>query len=176
MLTRRIFITSSAAGLALALTPVVTHAAADDPIAIVNAIYARALKTKNGGEFHEKSVRAKYLAAAFAALWDKAEARTQNDAPGPVEFDPVSNSQDPDIKSFTASEERRSEGRVTVAATIVGHHGKRDKEIDNIIRYDFVREHGAWRIDDIRGAADGDPWSIRDILNDFLKPSGKRGT
>lgn len=179
MLTRRQLIAAS-----VALAPMLVSqpapaagpaAASSDPVGIVNAIYTRAVKTKNGGDFHEKSARAKYLSTEFATLWDKAEANTPEGEPGPLEFDPVSNSQDPDIKFFTTSSEKQSNDRATVAAKIAGRLGKREKAADSLIRYDFVRENGAWRIDNIRGAVDGDPWSIRDIINDSLKtqPGGR---
>ncbi len=180
MLSRRhLIVTGGAFALPVALPLLQVQAApaiaSGDPVAIVNAIYTRAVKTKNGGDFHGKSARAKYLSTAFATLWDKAEAKAPEGEPGPVEFDPVSNSQDPDIKSFTTSSEKQSDDSATVAAKIVGRRGKRDKAADSIIRYDFVRENGAWRIDDIRGAVDGEEWSIRAILNDSLKPqSGQR--
>jgi hypothetical protein len=37
------------------------------------------------------------------------------------------------------------------------------------VRYDFVREAGNWKIDDIMGASDGEPWSIREMLATSLK-------
>jgi hypothetical protein len=37
------------------------------------------------------------------------------------------------------------------------------------IRYDFVRDGAQWKIDDIRGAEDSKPWSIREMLNESLK-------
>jgi hypothetical protein len=37
------------------------------------------------------------------------------------------------------------------------------------VRYDFVRDNGDWKIDDITGASDGEPWSIRDMLTAALK-------
>jgi len=37
------------------------------------------------------------------------------------------------------------------------------------VRYDFVREPGGWKIDDFRGAVDGKPWSVRQLLVNYLK-------
>lgn len=178
MLTRRQLIESGAV-LAPMLLPWPALATTDNPVTIVKDIYTRAAKGRgdSGGDFviGSSAARAKYLSASLAALWDKAEAQAPKDEPGPVDFDPVSNSQDPDIKSFTVAGETQSDDRATVAATIAGRHGKRAKAADNVIRYDFVRENGQWRIDDMRGAVEGDPWSIRGILNDALKAqSGKR--
>jgi hypothetical protein len=43
------------------------------------------------------------------------------------------------------------------------------KPADRTIRYDFVREAGGWKIDEIKGAVDGETWSLRAIIADFLK-------
>ena len=40
------------------------------------------------------------------------------------------------------------------------------------MRYEFVREAGQWKIDDIKGAIDGSPWSIRGMLADFTQILG----
>ena len=37
------------------------------------------------------------------------------------------------------------------------------------MRYEFVRETRLWKIDDIKGTADGEPWSIRGMLATSLK-------
>src|SRR6516165_98780 len=83
--------------------------AANDPVAIVTAIYTRAAKGKgdSGGGFvyENKAAKAKYLSKALIALWAKADAHTQKGDVGPIDFDPVTNSQDPDVKSFTQTTE-----------------------------------------------------------------------
>ena len=54
--------------------------AADDPVAIVNAIYARVTKGKgdSGGNFvfETRAAKAKYLSKSLIELWAKADART----------------------------------------------------------------------------------------------------
>ena len=35
-----------------------------------------------------------------------------------------------------------------------------------VVRYDLMIEDGRWKIDDITGTADGQPWSLRRILAD----------
>ena len=32
------------------------------------------------------------------------------------------------------------------------------------VTYDFIREQGAWKIDDIKGAVEKQPWSVRQIV------------
>jgi len=53
--------------------------------------------------------------------------------------------------------------------TITGHDAPRKNPDDAVIRYDFIRDPAQWKIDDIRGADDGKPWSIRQMLNESLK-------
>jgi hypothetical protein len=89
---------------------------------------------------------------------------------GPVGFDPVTNSQDPDVKSFKVAAEKQAADKATVAVTIESHqHEARANPVDKTIRYDFVHEAGQWKIDDIKGAVDGGPWSVRALLVDSLK-------
>jgi hypothetical protein len=170
MLTRRALFLSG-----LFATFSVAHAeppAANDPVAIVTAIYTRAAKGKGDGGggfvYENKAAKAKYLSKSLIALWAKADAHTAKGDVGPIDFDPVSNSQDPDIKSFKVNAEKLEADKATVAVTLVSGHGPR-KAGDDVVRYDFVREVNAWKIDDIKGKADGEPWSVRDMLTTSLK-------
>jgi Protein of unknown function (DUF3828) len=172
MIVRRELILSGAAAVLATILP--RHAgAADDPAGILTAIYTRVAKGKGdgGGTFViQKAARTKYLSNALVALWAKADARTQKGDGGPVDFDPVTNSQDPDVKSFKVAAEKQGTDAATVAVTIESHQrDARTNAADKTIRYDFVNEAGQWKIDDIKGAVDGSPWSIRALLVDSLK-------
>jgi hypothetical protein len=170
MLTRRALVLSG-----LFATFASAHAeppAGGDPLAIVTAIYARAAKGKgaSGGGFvyENKAAKAKYLSKSLIALWAKADAHTPKGDVGPIDFDPVSNSQDPDLKSFKVDTEKREADKATIAVTLTFAETTR-KPGDEVVRYDFVREAGGWKIDDIKGKSDGEPWSIRDMLTTSLK-------
>ena len=147
-------------------------ATSDDPVSIVTAIYTRAAKGKgnSGGGFviDGKAAKAKYLSKALIALWAKADAHTQKGDVGPIEFDPVSNSQDPDIKSFKVNAEKLDADKATIAVSMTSAHSGR-KAGDEVVRYELVREMNGWKIDDIKGFSDGEAWSIRAMLNDSLK-------
>lgn len=176
MITRRALTLTGMAGL---LASAVSHStlaaspAASDPLAIVNDIYARAAKGKGdgGGAFiiENKAAKAKYLSKALVALWAKADAHTPKGDVGPVDFDPVTNSQEPDVKSFSVVAEKLEADKAVIAVTIAGRGAPRKKPADNTIRYNFVRDGGQWKIDDISGASDGEPWSIRGMLVESLK-------
>ena len=175
MLTRRSLLLASLTGLTVATEIGGARAqspASGDPVAVITAIYSRAAKGKGdgGGGFviENKAAKARYLSKSLIALWAKADAHTPKGDVGPVDFDPVTNSQEPDVKSFKVEAEKLEAERALVAVTIAGHGAPR-KPADQIVRYDLVREGKDWKIDDIKGASDGEPWSIRAMLADALK-------
>jgi hypothetical protein len=176
MITRRMLLLTGAAGLSATALPRFALAApppASDPVAIVNAIYARAARGKGdgGGAFiiENKAAKARYLSKALVALWAKADAHTPKGDVGPIDFDPVTNSQEPDIKSFSVVAEKLEADKAVISVTIAGRGKPREKPADNTIRYNFVRDDEQWKIDDISGAGDGEPWSIRGMLAESLK-------
>ncbi len=176
MTTRRTLIFTGAAGLlagAVSRGALAAPPSPNDPVAIANAIYARAAREKGdgGGAFiiENKAAKAKYLSRSLVELWAKADAHTPKGDVGPVDFDPVTNSQEPDVKSFKAVAEKLEPEQATIAVTITGRGAPRPKPVDRVVRYEFVRDAGQWKIDDIRGASDGEPWSIREMLATSLK-------
>src|SRR5215212_4562277 len=150
MVTRRKLILSAAAAL-LAPVPPRPAAAADDPAGILTAIYTRVAEGKGdgGGAFviQTKASRTKYLSKSLVVLWAKADARTRKGDVGPIDFDPVTNSQDPDVKSFKLAAEKLGADKATVAVTIESHQREgRANPGDKTIRYDLVHEAGQWKI------------------------------
>jgi hypothetical protein len=176
-ITRRSLLLTGVAGLfAGALTPRAYAAqpsqSQNDPVGIITAIYTRVAKGKGdgGGAFviENKAAKAKYLSKSLIDLWAKADANTPKGDVGPIDFDPVTNSQEPDVKSFEVDAEKLEADKAVIAVTITGKL-LRMKATDNVIRYNFVRDDKQWKIDDISGTIDGEAWSIRDILKESLK-------
>ena len=173
MISRRaLMLTSLAASLAASRPLVAAPPSPADPLAIVNAIYARVAKGKgdSGGAFiiENKAAKAKYLSKSLIDLWAKADAHTPKGDVGPVDFDPVTNSQDPDVKSFKVTADKLEADKAAVAVTMTGRSARKSPA-DDVVHYDFVREGGGWKIDDIKGSADGEAWSIRGMLEESLK-------
>ena len=175
MITRRSLLLTGTAGLfagTVARRAGAAQPSQNDPVAIINAIYTRAAKGKGdgGGGFviENSAAKAKYLSKSLVKLWAQADAHTQKGDIGPIEFDPVTNSQDPDVKSFKVVAEKLEADKAIIAVTITGRTA-RTKPSDEIVRYNFVRDDGKWKIDDISGTADGEAWSIRVILSESLK-------
>src|SRR3954454_14094093 len=124
MIARRELIASGVAGLlaaALSNPALAAPPSPADPTAIVTAIYSRAAKGKGdgGGAFiiENKAAKAKYLSKALVALWAKADAHTPKGDVGPVDFDPVTNSQEPDVKSSKAARKKKEPKKPPRAAT-----------------------------------------------------------
>ena len=171
MITRRKFILAGLVAGAIVPRAFAAQPSPNDPVAIINAIYTRAAKGKGdgGGAFviENKAAKAKYLSKSLVDLWAKADANTPKGDVGPIDFDPVTNSQEPDVKSFKVAAEKRDADNAVIAVTITGRTA-RAKPSDDIVRYNFVRDDGKWKIDDISGTLDGEAWSIRDILRESL--------
>jgi len=174
-ISRRALILAGMTGLlagAIARDASAAPASQNDPVAIINAIYTRVAKGEgdSGGAFviENKAAKAKYLSRSLVDLWAKADANTPKGDVGPIDFDPVTNSQEPDVKSFKVVPEKLEADKAVIAVTITGRTA-RAKPSDDIVRYNFVRDDGKWKIDDISGTIGGEAWSIRDILNESLK-------
>jgi len=162
-LSRRAFLFSAAA---LAASPSLALAA-DDPAALITAIYKRAAAGKgdSGGQFMWLRARSRprWLSAPLIKLWAEADSKVEKGDMGPPGFDPVTNSQDPLVRAYTGKVEKQDGQTATVAATFRTHNAK-----SVTVRYDLVRERGTWKIDDIRGDVDGEKWEMRKMLRDFL--------
>jgi hypothetical protein len=176
MVTRRALIVSGAVGLlsaALSHRALAAPPSPADPAGIITTIYARAAKGKGdgGGAFiiENTAAKAKYLSKSLMELWAKADAHTPKGDVGPVDFDPVTNSQEPDVKAFEVTVEKQDAAKAAISVVITGRNAPARKPADQTIRYAFVRDANGWKIDDIKGASDGEPWSIRDMLTDSLK-------
>ena len=175
MITRRTLLMTSATTLfAPAIHPALAAPpAANDPLAIVNAIYARAAKGKGdtGGGFviETKAAKAKYLSKGLVALWAKADAHTPKGDVGPIDFDPGDQFAGTGREILQHAVANKQEVNKAVIAVTVKGNTPRAKAVDDTIRYSFVRDDGLWKIDDISGASDGEPWSIRAMLANSLK-------
>jgi hypothetical protein len=178
MITRRALFLTGMTGMTALLAGDLSRGAAaappspNDPAAIVNAIYARAARGKGdgGGGFiiENKAAKVKYLSKSLIKLWTQADDHTPKGDVGPIDFDPVTNSQEPDVKSFKVVVEKVETDKAVIAVTITGRGAPRARSTDNLIRYHFVRDDGQWKIDDISGSSDGEAWSIREMLADSL--------
>ncbi len=144
----------------------------DSPAAPIRAIYTQAAAGNGdtGGNFvwDDAKDRPRYLSKSLTALWAKSDARIEPGYAGPIDFDPITNSQDPQVYGFAITIEKQDAQRATVLATFEYSKPPQARKITTVT-YDLVREDGAWKIDDIRGAATGNGWrwSVRQHLANF---------
>jgi hypothetical protein len=145
-----------------------------EPEAIVRWLYDVTMKTQNQAvpsPFDRNNKKRQLLTQSLDTLWKRADKKVnpKGDELGAMEFDVVSNSQDPNIKSYILKTESRNEQRATIAATFtIGdnhtHSGQQDT-----VRYDFLRENGRWKIDNVRLTIEGKPWEMRAHFEALLR-------
>ena len=145
-----------------AVLPFAARAAAPqgprDVVAEIYRFYAGPKGDYRNGSIEDKRVSAFFTRSLRAAL--KAMNARSKELNEPIlDFDPVTDSQDPMVARLSIAPESES----VVAATF--YNG----EVKHVVRYVFVREDGAWKIDDIAGGAGDDKWDLRDVI----KPGAK---
>jgi hypothetical protein len=153
----------------LTTAPLAAQPAAE-PTAIVSKLYDASIKGADAAFGLRKSDR-RILSKSLNQLWSKADAaaKKRGDEIGPVDFDVVSMSQDPNVKSYKVTVEKQDNRIATIAANfMIGDNNVKSGETV-IVRYDFVRENGSWLVDDVRSSINGKPYSLRRNLEASLK-------
>ena len=84
-----------------------------------------------------------------------------------LNFDPITNSEGPDVQNLDIAIESEQPDRVSIAAKF------RSAADSSIVHYDFVREGNVWKLDNIRGeiAGQNGQWSLREIIRNGLQRS-----
>lgn len=135
----------------------------EEPRDIVAALYrlaaAEAKKAKPLSPFDDPKAREKYFSKSFDVLVTDAETKAAHDGRAALDFDPISASQDAELQKVTLKTDLLSLSKAVVSATFLNH------KQPTIVTYDFVKEGGAWQIDDIKGTTEKEAWSVRKILH-----------
>ena len=109
--------------------------------------------------FDDARVRKHFTKSLLSA--DRAmEARSKKLNEPILDFDPITNSQDPSVRNLSIAVENADAAKTVVAASFDSEGQTR-----NVVRYIFVREGGAWKLDDIKGEAGADKWDLREIIS-----------
>ena len=142
-----------------------------EPEAIVTSFYKAAKKDGGKPAFGFKPADRKLLSKSLAALWAKADrkAKARGDEVGAISFDIATQSQGVDVESYKVKSERKDARSAVIEASFIigGNHVRKGEEV--FVLYDFVRENGAWKIDNLRTASKVKPWSLRGNLERNLK-------
>jgi hypothetical protein len=154
---RRTFLILAGARL-LASPALAADAAPADIVASIYRVYAGPKGDYSKGSIEDKRVAATFTASlrkALAAM--NAHSKKLNE---PIlDFDPVTDSQDPMVERLSIAPESDS----VVAATFFSG------DVKHVVRYVFKRENGALGIDDISGGEGDGKWDLREII----KPGAK---
>jgi hypothetical protein len=115
--------------------------------------------------FDDSRIRKLYFSKGLIAL----VAATEKKTPGGsiLNFDPITNSEGPDVEDLNIAPESEKADRMSVAA----HFNSQSDS--SIIHYDFVKEGRFWKLDNIRGEIVGQQgqWSLREILGNDAQRS-----
>ena len=149
---------------ALLLTPALALAAGS-PRDFVAQVYRGAGGNASWDTLFARAMgRKRPFSKKFDAVLKAADANSAKTNEPWLDFDPVSNSQDPSIHGLSVNIVADTSDSATLSAEF--RYGPEPKSPAAQVIYDFVREGGAWALDDIRGARqDGqDPgWSLRKL-------------
>ncbi len=139
-----------------------------DPAAIISAIYQQAIKS-DYPTWLEPANRPKYLSQSLLALWAKADAKIGPDGkplgPPDFDFDLTTDTNGLTLERFKVKLESQTADAASIAVTLGYRKPYVRPEGPSIVTYDFIREDGLWRVDNIHTAK----WSVRDLLSQWLK-------
>ena len=142
---------------AAAAVPTAARAAGESsPVDVTTAIYRIYAGPKGDyqtGNLDDKRV-AVYLSKSLRAALKAMDARSKKLNEPILDFDPVTDSQDPQVEKLAIA----AEGDAAAVATFYSG------DVKHVVRYSFVREGDAWKVDDIAGGAGDDKWDLRDII------------
>ncbi|MBI5265281.1 MAG: DUF3828 domain-containing protein [Bradyrhizobium sp.] len=155
----------AAALLFLLILAVSCHAAgAAAPTEILRGIYREAVKGSTSN-WLEPERRGQYLSKSLLALWTKSDAKKPPEGEaGPVDFDLTTDTNALELKSFEVKVESASYSAAVLAVKLNYRKPHYRPGPPAVVTYDFVREQGHWRIDNLRTKA----WSVRDMLTQWL--------
>ena len=140
----------------------------EEPRDVVAAIYklAAAQAKKDTSPFFDRAARAKYFSKGFDLLVTTRETKAAHDGDAALDFDPVSASQDAEIQKVTLKTDVLEQAKAVVSATFLNH------KQPTVVTYDFIREGGEWKVNDIKGTTEKEAWSVRKILKaDAAEPT-----
>ena len=152
----------------LLTVPAVAGAAASTPREIVEQVYRDA-----GGEggwdelFAQSMGRKRPWSRELRMVVRAADAKTQKTGERWLDFDPVSNSQDPSVHDLKIGVASEGGGKTSIRAEF--RFGAEADSSASRVFYDFVFEDGSWTLDNIRGSIVGEKdsgWSLKKIARD----------
>lgn len=135
------------------------------PSGILTGIYREAVKGSTS-DWLEPKRRSNYLSKSLLALWVKSDAKkTPEGEVGAIDFDITTDTNALELKDFNIDEQSEIKTAAVVAVRLHYREPYYRPGPPAIVTYDFIREDGRWRIDNIRTK----DWSVRDMLTLWSK-------
>jgi len=147
-----------AAATLLASAALAAERAPADVVADIYRIAGGPLGDYQTKGIDEKGVRQHFSRSLLKAM-DAMNQRSKKTNEPILDFDPITDSQDPSVVDLKITQETGDPSRPVVDATF----DRGDKEPDTV-RYIFVREGNTWKVDDISGGASDGKWDLREII------------
>ena len=136
--------------------------AQETPDAFVQRIYATQFPggNMNGPSILDVERRKLFFTSAIVAAMKRDDQRSEASGEmGSLGFDPISNSQDPQVSDVKVRIESQTGDRATVIANFANGGSSREE-----IAYDLIVQGDGWKILDIRSSVAEAEWSLRKIF------------
>jgi hypothetical protein len=147
-----------------AMDAVAALGADPSPTEILSGIYKEAVKGATS-DWLEPKRRGQYLSKSLVSLWAKADAKKPPDGDvGPIDFDLTTDTNALELEDFAIKAQSQSDTAAVLAVTMI-YRKPYVREGEAVVTYDFIREAGHWRINNIRSTN----WSVHDLLEHWLK-------
>ena len=142
------------------------EASAATPAELLSHIYREAVKGTTS-DWLEPARRGQYLSKSLLALWAKSDAKKPPDGDvGAIDFDLTTDTNGLELAAFRIKPQMESPAAATLSVSLA-YRKPYYRPDPGIVTYDFVREDGRWRVDEIRTRR----WSVRELLRHWLDGS-----
>ena len=137
---------------------------ANDPRAIVEQIYK--ISAGPDGKYEGRSIfqqprRKQYFTKSLNAALDAMDRKSKRTNEPILDFDPITDSQDPSVTKLTITTESATPAKAVVAAKFF-MAGAKDA---TLVRYVLLLEGGSWKVDDMSGGLAGQSgWNLRNVI------------
>ena len=155
--------------LILGLLLAIPARGADGAMAVIEKIYALAVQDK-GPSWIYPGEREEYLSKSLVDLWNHADAaRPDDDELGAIDFDIVTDTNGMTLGSYSAVNAHENADRAAIDVTLNYSDAAPDQQPGHV-HYEFVREDGAWMIDNITAPN----WDLRQMLENYIAENPKK--
>jgi hypothetical protein len=138
-------------------------AGAGTPAALITEVYGVAGPSGHYRQplsiFAETSLRERYLSKRICAALAEMDKRTPEGDVSNLDFDVVSDSQDPDVHDLKIIAESAGDENAVVVANFKSHEDTERTEL----RFELVREDGSWKINNVE-ATGKSHWRVSEII------------